>query len=217
MSNRRLTAFIDALVIGRRPRRFLAKAEDVEVLRTAIALRAERPGDAIPDEQFVSDLYEKLADGARSLPAPNIRVMKMRRSRVALVGVAASAALVGGTAAATEAIVRTPAPATAIRAPFGTTLRTGTFVTAHSRVMGQIVAYRGRPSWIFMNVDGSNYTGRIVCELQSEDGSTVAVGHLSVHRGMGQFSRTIKEDISRLRSAKLITPRGQVVASATFI
>ena len=58
----RLSAFIDALVDGRRPGKLRADPEDVAVLRTAIALRAARPGDAIPDEQFVSDLYASLAE-----------------------------------------------------------------------------------------------------------------------------------------------------------
>ena len=48
MTTRRLSAFLDALAAGRRPRSFQADPEDVEMLRVAIALRAARPGDAIP-------------------------------------------------------------------------------------------------------------------------------------------------------------------------
>ena len=40
MTTRRLSAFIDALAAGRRPRSFQADPEDTETLRTAIALRA---------------------------------------------------------------------------------------------------------------------------------------------------------------------------------
>src|SRR5580700_7630587 len=60
MTGRKLSGFIDALVSGRRPARFSATPDDVEVVRMAIALRAERPGDAKPDEEFVSRLYEEL-------------------------------------------------------------------------------------------------------------------------------------------------------------
>ena len=62
MTTRRLSAFLDALAAGRRPRSFQADPEDVEMLRVAIALRAARPGDAIPDENFVAELHQQLAD-----------------------------------------------------------------------------------------------------------------------------------------------------------
>ena len=42
MTGRRVSSFIDALVSGRRPARFSAAPDDAEVLRMAIALRADR-------------------------------------------------------------------------------------------------------------------------------------------------------------------------------
>ena len=98
MTNRRLSAFIDALVSGRRPGRFSAGPDDVEVLRTAIALRAARPGDAKPDEEFVSGLYEELASQARPQLGRNVRPVKFSRGRAVLVAAAASVVLVAGTA-----------------------------------------------------------------------------------------------------------------------
>ena len=103
MTNRRLSAFIDALVSGRRPGRFSAGPDDVEVLRTAIALRAARPGDAQPDAEFVSGLYEELASQARPPLAPNVRPARFSRGGPPSSAVAASVVLVAGTAAATEA------------------------------------------------------------------------------------------------------------------
>jgi hypothetical protein len=52
--------------------------------------------------------------------------------------------------------------------------------------------------------------------LHVQDGSTVAVGNFDLQRGTGEFSRTIRVDIGQLRGAKLVTPTGSVVASATF-
>jgi hypothetical protein len=215
MSRRRLSDFIDALADGRRPGKFEADPEDVEVLRTAITLRAARPGDAVPDEQFVSDLYETLAATENSEIVPITRPTRMRRGRVALAAVAASAVLVGGTAAVTEALTSAAVPA-AVQAPHGSAVRTGTFETADGRVMGQIVVYRGNPSWVFMNVDGSSYTGPIMCQLQVANGTTVAVGNFQLQGGTGQFSRTIQVDIGHLRGAKLVDASGAIVASATF-
>ena len=82
--------------------------------------------------------------------------------------------------------------------------------------MGQIVVSRGTPSWVFMNVGGTNYTGKIVCKLQVEDGSTVATGAFVLNGGKGVFSKAIQVDVGRLRGAKLVTPSGDVLASATF-
>jgi hypothetical protein len=216
MTNRRLSDFIDALVSGRRPGRFAAGPDDVEVLRTAIALRAARPGDAGPDEEFVAGLYDELAGQMSSRPRPNARPAKVSRGRAALVAVAASVVLVAGTATATEAFTRGTAAPVAVPAPHGQVLRTATFETPGHQAMGQIVAYGGHPSWVFMNVDVTGYDGRIVCMLRNDSGSTVAAGAFDVHHGVGQFSRTLRVDFGRLRGARLVTPAGALVGSATF-
>jgi hypothetical protein len=67
-----------------------------------------------------------------------------------------------------------------------------------------------------MNVEVPNYNGPITCELQVEDGSTVAFGTFEVHRGIGQFSKIIRVDVPRLRGARLVTSTGATVALATF-
>ena len=216
MSDRRLFSFIDALVAGRRPEAFKADPEDVEVLRTAIELRAARPGDAIPDEQFVSDLYQSLAEQADSSPVTNVHPLRMRRARAALVAVAASVALVGGTVAATESFNQGPATTAAIGVPHGDALRTGSFETAKGEVLGQIVAYNGHPSWVYMNVGVSQSTGTVTCMLQLKDGSIVAAGTIELHHGAGQLSKSIPVDIQRLRGAQLFSSTGAVLASATF-
>jgi hypothetical protein len=216
VSDRRLSSFIDALVAGRRPGAFKADPEDVEALRTAIALRAARPGDAIPDEQFVSDLYQSLVEQADSLPAANVHPLRLRRARTALVAAAASIALVGGTYAATESFSQAPTTTAAIGVPHGDALRTGTFETPKGEVLGQIVAYNGHPSWVFMNVGVSQPTGTVVCMLQLNNGSIVAAGTIEIHSGTGELSKSIPVDIHRLRGAQLFSSTGAVLGSATF-
>jgi hypothetical protein len=216
VKDRRLFSFIDALVAGRRPGAFRADPEDVEVLRTAIELRAARPGDATPDEQFVSDLYQSLAEQADSPPIANVHPLRMRRARTALVAAAASVALVGGTFAATESFDQSPAPPAAVGVPHVNALRTGTFETPNGEVLGQIVAYNGHPSWIYMNVGVSQSTGTVICMLQLKNGSIVAAGTVELHGGTGELSKTIPVDIHRLRGAQLFTSTGAVLGSATF-
>jgi hypothetical protein len=96
-------------------------------------------------------------------------------------------------------------------------LRTGTFQIADGQVLGQIVAYRGNPSWVFMTVDVPNYNGPVKCMLHADDGSTVAFGTFTVQGGTGQFSKSIGSvDVGHLRGAKIVTSTRSPVADAIF-
>jgi hypothetical protein len=216
VTRRRLVTFIDALADGRRPGKLRVGPADAELVRTAITLRAARPGDAIPDEQYVSDLFDHLAHQAQSRAVSEPRPIRMGRGRRALVAVAAAVVLVSGTVIGTETFNQAPVTSTAIQAPQGSVLRTGTFETADNQSLGQIVAYRGHPSWVFMNVAIAKYNGPIVCKLQVDNGATVATGAFEINRGSGEWARTIRVDVGRLRGAKLVTSTGAIVASATF-
>jgi hypothetical protein len=216
VTNRRVTSFIDSLAAGRRPKSFKADPEDVEVIRTAIELRAARIGDAIPTDKFVTDLYESLAEQADSSHGSNVRPLRASRARAALVAAAASVALIGGTFVATESFDQAPATTAAIGAPHSGTVRTGTFEAPNGEVLGQIVAYNGHPSWIYMNVGDSQLAGTITCKLQLKNGSIVAAGTVVLHRGTGMLSKSVVVDILRLRGAKLYTSKGAFLASATF-
>ena len=217
MSNRRLFAFVDALATGRRPKRFRAQPEDADVLRTAIALRAARPGEAAPTEPFVEGLFQRLSEQAAPQTTSELRPVPKRRVRTVLVAAAAAAVLVAGTAVVTERLHHPGATSAAAHLPQGSQLRTGTFQTTDGQVLGQIVAYRGHPSWVFMNVNVPHYDGPIECMLQVDNGATVAFGTFTVHGGAGQFSKALGEvDVSQLRGAKLVSSTGSAVAAATF-
>jgi hypothetical protein len=220
MTSRKLSAFIDAVATGRRPKRFRGDTEDVEILRAAIELRAARPGEAEPSAAFTEGLFRQLSEQTKQAeqqqePTP-VRAATRPRARTALLAAAAVVALIGGTAAATDALT-SRAPAHSAVVPQASALRTGTFLTADGRVLGQIVAYRGSPSWVFMNVAVPNFSGTVKCVLQVDDGSTVAFGTFTVKGGTGQFAKSIGSvDVGHLRGAKLVTPTGSPVADATF-
>ena len=213
---RRLSAYLDALVAGRRPGGLRADAGDVEVVRAAIDLRAARPGDAAPDPEFVARLYDELAHEAAPPVAPAERPVLPRRRRAVMVSVAAGVVLVGGTVAVTEALEQPARAPAAVQAPHGGTVRTGTFETADRRVSGQVVAYYGNPSWVYMHVDLPHDDGTVVCTLQDKDGSTVTAGVFRLHDGVGTWSKSITVDIGDLRGARIVTTGGVTVATATF-
>jgi hypothetical protein len=216
MTTRRLTAFLDALAAGRRPRPFEADAEDIEMLRVAIALRAARPGDALPNEGFVAELHQQLAEDAAPSEQKNVRPVKMHRGRAALVAVAAGLTLVGGTFALTEVSNTTAVHQSATAVPHGQALRTATFETPSGQVLGQIVVYRGHPSWVFMNVAVPQSNGTMKCELHLANGEVVAAGTVQLHDGSGRLSKTIQMDSAQVQDATLSNSSGAVEASATF-
>lgn len=213
----RLSELLDAVSAGRRPTRNKIDPQDAPLVRTAIELRAVRPGEDSPREDFVADLHRRLAAEAAEREAA-IRPRRARPSRLQhLVGVAAaSAALMGGTAAVTVAITNSSTVSVASHVPSGDAMRTGTFQRSDGQVLGQIVAYRGKPSWVFMNVTVPRYEGTVTCELQTADGATVAYGSFPLQGGVGQFSNELAVDIAGLRGARLVDASGAVIASATF-
>jgi hypothetical protein len=220
MTARRLTAFIDAVATGRRPKRLRANSDDVEVLRTAIELRGARPGDSAPTAAFTDALFRQLSDQLSQADTQQTKTAApgpVRRRRTALLAVAAAAVLVTGTAVVTESLSQPSTTRSAAQVPQGSALRTGTFQTADGQVLGQIVAYRGDPSWVFMNINAPNYNGSITCMLQVQDGSTVAFGTFTVHNGTGQFSKNLGSvDVRDLRGARLVSSAGSPLAAATF-
>jgi hypothetical protein len=217
MTTRRLSAFLDALAAGRRPRSFQADPEDVEMLRVAIALRAARPGDAEPDETFVAELHQQLADNLSPSEQTNIHPLKMHRGRAALVSVAAGLALVGGTFAVAETTNKPTVQQSATAVPQGQALRTASFQSPTGQVVGQIVLYHGHPSWVYMNVDLPDSNGPVKCELHLANGEIVAAGTVQLHDGSGEFSQSIHMDAGKARGATLYDSSGSVVASAIFI
>ncbi|HEY3631055.1 MAG TPA: Rieske (2Fe-2S) protein [Jatrophihabitantaceae bacterium] len=96
---RGLARYLHDLLGQRRPRRFRAAPEDDAVVRTAIALRAARPGSGQPREAFVEELHERLATQARAVPhGPGLserRGRTTRRQFVQVASVAATAAAIG--------------------------------------------------------------------------------------------------------------------------
>jgi hypothetical protein len=96
------------------------------------------------------------------------------------------------------------------------TPRTATLLGADSLRIGKVAVYRGEPSWVFMNVEGSAYDGRAVCRIRGYSGTTLVSGTFEVDNGSGQFARALRLDIDKLGRAEVMTPTGAPVATAVF-
>ena len=99
MTGRGLRRYIEDLLRGHRPRPFRAEQADVAELRTAIELRAARPGDGAPREEFVNQLWQRLASEHADTPTSEpIRIVGSRRQFAKVAAIAAGAAAVGAVA-----------------------------------------------------------------------------------------------------------------------
>jgi hypothetical protein len=216
MNARHLDSFIDDLVAGRRPRSFQADAEDAEIVRAAIALRAGRPGDLAPEESFITSLHNELSELSDQTHTTIDATTRWHRGRTALFGVAAALAVLGGAIAVTDVSTQGPSQQASSQVPLGQALRAATFESTTGRVMGQIVVYHGHPSWVFMNVEVPHASGVMRCELHLANGVVVAAGTVHLHQGKGEIAKTIRIDAGQLRLATLKGPNGEVLATALF-
>jgi len=175
--------------------------------------------DVAPDVRDSAEDSGFLRLGAHTSPRPfrpKAAVGRARsfRWRTALAGAAAAIILVGGTAATVTVIIHHGSSGTAQVAD-QTALRSGQFRAGDGRPVGQVSAYNGNPSWVFMNVDASGASGTLTCELQLANGGTVPVGQFDVHDGVGEWAHTVGVDVGQVKAAKLVTPSGLTLATAT--
>ena len=96
MNARGLRNYIDDLLRGRRPKAFQPDDFEAAQIRTAIELRAARPGDDAPRPEFLNDLHARLAEqmtGASPEAAPKSKWNATRRQVVVGTSAAAAAAV----------------------------------------------------------------------------------------------------------------------------
>jgi len=95
-------------------------------------------------------------------------------------------------------------------------LRTAPLVALAGGGVGDAVAYAGPPTWVFMRVDRALPDGTYRCVVTADGGPPVAAGSLVVVGGQGSWGQRIGADAEDLRTARLETADGTVVAAASF-
>jgi hypothetical protein len=80
---------------------------------------------------------------------------------------------------------------------------------------GEVFAYEGRPSWLFVSVwdtSADNDTVRLIMR----GGTRVAVARLHTIGDSSSLGADIDADITKLQQVEIVSPRGTVVYQATF-
>jgi len=107
MNARGLRRYVEDLLRGRRPKPFQPDDFEAAQIRTAIELRAARPGGDEPRPEFLADLHGRLAQqmvGAPPAPAP---IQNATRRQV-IVGTSAAAVAAVGAVAVDRLVIGDP-------------------------------------------------------------------------------------------------------------
>ncbi len=82
--------------------------------------------------------------------------------------------------------------------------------------VGEVFAYSGSPSWVFMTVDGDGTSQPVTCELETKTGHTVRLGTFGLSSGYRSWGSTLTIDPAAISTVRLVTNRGQVLSTAIF-
>jgi nitrite reductase/ring-hydroxylating ferredoxin subunit len=170
MIMRGITRYIEDLVRSRRPRRFRASEEDVGIARTAITLRAARPGSGEPAEEFVTALHKKLAADLDPPAVHRARAPGARRTFLRTATVVGAAA--AGAGAGIDHVLASRAPSVASPIPAGTLVPSdGVWLTAATSAdlpEGAVRAFTA---------------GAVSCFVERAGGQLRAVSGICTHQG----------------------------------
>lgn len=87
----------------------------------------------------------------------------------------------------------------------------------YGREVGQVFAYSGSPSWVFMTVSAGWAPQRVTCELVTRAGRRLDVGTFTVATGYwSSWGATIPVHPGSISRVELVAPGGTVVSSATL-
>jgi len=109
---RGIERYIQDLLSGRRPRAFRASPDEAALARTAVTLRAARPGSAAPAAEFVAGLHERLAaELAAAQPEPEVPARPRRAFMRAATAAACAAGVAGAAGAGLDHLISAPGAA----------------------------------------------------------------------------------------------------------
>ena len=183
-------------------------AEELEVLsRTADTVVMAAP-EMEPPLGFEVRLFERMGV-TDALP----RRRRLRPSRwvPAVVGVAAAALALG------LGLSLTSSPAPTVSAPSQASRQVVTAaLLSNGKTVGHVMTVAGAKPWMSMTLDDSTAHGTVHCVVVTADGVTHTVGTFDAHQGYGAWMAPLPVDPADVRSAKVVSPSGTVIATATL-
>lgn len=182
---------------------------ELDELTLAVDSLVHLAGEDQPPLGFETRVFEQM----QRRPSRRRRVRAWRRPLLA-VGAAAVAAVLafglgwavhaGGGPTHTEVAVSGDHP---LRAP----------LVSAGRTVGSVsVSYGAAPAWLSMRVEGSSWSGMVLCQVTSVRGVTATVGSFSLTSGSGTWTAPLPTGTGGVRTASVVGPGGEVLATARF-
>jgi hypothetical protein len=141
-------------------------------------------------------------------PAPGQRNQLSRPRRVLVAAAVAVAVVAGGLGGwGLHNGTSSPAP---------TALNSAALVSVSHQSVGKIFLYRGHPQWVYMSVNMPSSQGTVICQVESRDGHFSTVGAFHLTNGYGYWGSPAPGNPGSVAGARLITPAGHVLATASF-
>jgi hypothetical protein len=89
-------------------------------------------------------------------------------------------------------------------------------LTSSGTRIGEVYAYPGPPSWIYMAVDTESGDRTVSCQLLYPDGPPIPVGTVELNDGYAAWGSPVPPDHPRPDGAQLVDDHGTVIATARF-
>jgi hypothetical protein len=138
-----------------------------------------------------------------------------KRTRRVLAVAAVALAVVGSGLGGWGLRAATSSPA-AGDARTAASLYSAPLTTAGHLTAGTVYLYDGNPRWLYMSVRAGSANGTVVCQLISRDGHVTTLGSFRLTGGDGYWASPEHVDPDDVREARLATPSGTVLATASF-
>jgi Putative zinc-finger len=100
--------------------------------------------------------------------------------------------------------------------PAGPPLHSAALESATHQPVGKIYLYQGHPQWLYMSVNMHSGQETVICQVQDRDGHITTVGSFRLTNGYGYWGSPAPGNPGSLTGARLVTPSGTVLATATF-
>jgi len=88
--------------------------------------------------------------------------------------------------------------------------------TASHLTAGTVYLYDGRPSWMYMSVKIGSVNGTVMCQLVQRDGHITTLGSFQLNGGNGYWASPDYIEPDNVKSARVTTTNGTVLATASF-
>jgi hypothetical protein len=184
-------------------------AEELEQLVRASDAALQLAPDMEPPVGFEVRLFDRM--GVRQAPT-----RRHIATRWVLAAAAAVTALGVGLGVGLSQGSVPPSGTTALHpSPLGKMVLSADLWQGGKRV-GGVFAYGGSTPWIFMTLSDSTARGKIICEVVTKSGATRWVGEFTAMSGYGSWGAPLPVAPQDIRSAKVVSVSGVLIASATL-